>query len=173
MVIQIKIMITGHINDLDHDQITKKLVIWVKIRSRSFEPHPIWMYRNKCKYTTHSRVSRLVKLSSNAKENELRSLSKVFARRASCGGMNIYGGPPHRCPLYSFDYNTEPRAVFHSFYESSYAGRSKFDQGLHLAWVWTLDMPELDSWIWDLMPSVFRKTQVAGRHPSTPPTLYT
>ena len=25
------------------------------------------------------------------------------------------------------------RAVFHSFYESSHAGRSKFDQGLHLA----------------------------------------
>ena len=26
-----------------------------------------------------------------------------------------------------------PRAVFHSFYESSHAGRSKFDQGPHLA----------------------------------------
>ena len=50
-------------------------------------------------------------------------VSKVFARRSTCGEMNI-------CRA-AFDYNTCRGPYL--FYESSHAGRSKFDQGPHLA----------------------------------------
>ena len=52
------------------------------------------------------------------KESDKAWVSKVFARRATCGEMNICGA--------AFDYNISGGLYFISFYESSHVGQSKF-----------------------------------------------